>query len=580
MPFVRRQGRRIQILHSRRVGRTVRQIKLHEFRTPEELHELLRTPARWTELCDSMMACLSGEVRFDREALLGELTRLAETIPDAGTAGSLTTMASGLADALEALKAPLPPSARRDLIGAQPAFRRLVRVIPRVLKMATQYATTEKEATVNLQELKGSATTLLDKGLDHYERGEWAQAKRMFVAGVQKNPTHVDLLVHAALSESLDGNHSLALEYLMRAVPLGREDVEKLIRKDPTLFRTSEMKRREVEMLTCKFPLEHESLPGVPCEECAQDFTDDLMTFRSNLETRPFLRALGNRAHVYMDLKRYDDALKDLHEYLRYEDDPRWHNVIGRCHLEVGRFDEAEKWLRTMLWASACYERAFVMVRLARIEQALSYLIWGICWNRHMGDMLLGREKPDPTNWIGDVLPPRLEASRFIRKDGRKLARDARYVSLVRLVRDDSEIRKLVDQVEEANQRKESDRNYRMDDFVWKLVVGSPPEELLKEHAHRLAQETQDPSGQHWLPPVGEILTATLLEALTVNWKLKLSDRCETIIYLKRPAGAIPPPDGSTLTVCVTKAWRYRKSAFITGTIGPTTAQPRGQCPA
>ena len=78
-----------------------------------------------------------------------------------------------------------------------------------------------------------SAELLFEKGLDHYDHGEWDQAKTRFVQGIKVDPAHVDLQVHAGLSELLEGNHDLALARFDCAVELGRQEIDRFIAENP-----------------------------------------------------------------------------------------------------------------------------------------------------------------------------------------------------------------------------------------------------------------------------------------------------------------------------------------------------------
>ena len=80
MAFARLQGSKIVVLHSRRTGSTVRQQKIHEFRSLEAAREVVQSDRAWALLCDSFQLALR-DTRLDRDALRSSIRQALDRIP-------------------------------------------------------------------------------------------------------------------------------------------------------------------------------------------------------------------------------------------------------------------------------------------------------------------------------------------------------------------------------------------------------------------------------------------------------------------------------------------------------------------
>jgi hypothetical protein len=204
---------------------------------------------------------------------------------------------------------------------------------------------------------------------------------------------------------------------------------------------------------------------------------------------------------------------------------------------------------------------------LEREDEALPLILQGLFWNRHIADMLLGLEEPESIRYIGDPLPDRLRASEFFHEEGRRLRRNSRFMALLRLARNDGEIASELDRLGSQVQRREEDRQFRMEPHYWGLMTGSPPEGFLTGHVRRLKDSMMRPGTDHWLPRPGDLLRVEVVETKLVNWKLRLLEDEGVIFYMKRPGGEIERPAGDRFAIRVQKAWRHRKSVFVTAAI-------------
>jgi tetratricopeptide (TPR) repeat protein len=566
MAFARLLGRKIEILHSHREGRRVGQMKLYEFDNAAEARAVGESPERWNLLCASLVASLGKQARFDGETLRHRVLELSRAMPDQDAPDNpVEELATKLRSSLQSFDAPLTPPQRAMLEGARGALIGLLTEIPERLTLLSRKGL--KEKTMDDVHAPGTADRLLDQGLTLYEQGKWDDAKRRFLAGLNLDREHVDLLVHTGLCELTAGNLALALRYFEQAAAHGRIQVGTLIQKDPTFYVTAEAKKKAVEkMTTCLAPKEHNPRRAGACHECVEDYLGTVGSFRGHLEVRPFLRAVHNQAHVLMKLGRYQAALEVLHEYQRYEDDPGTSELIGHCHLELGNLTQAKKWSGSLLWPSACYYRALILSRLDETEEALSVLIRGVFWNPHIARMLVGQEEPERVRWVGDALPPRLQASEFFHNERTPFTQDARMRCLIHLVLDDPEIQRQRTQLDEEIVKRDTNRNHRMNKLCWDLFTGQAPDELLKRHAARLVKRLEEPVSGYWLPRPGELLPVELLTAKTLNWKLRLQERSDATLYLRGP-GVGPPAVGHRFSVRVVRAWRHRRSLFVTGEV-------------
>ena len=231
MAFIRLQGSKILILHNRREGRKVHQEKLHVFESVADAADCAASDERWKRLCDSLALRLPRKSSLKQAVLRQKLQAMIEQFSTTEQVDPLKQAAGELNAALVSLKDPLPPRQLRTLASSREALQELSETIQDKLELLAR----AKEAQMSIAvETAGTvAEEIFDEGLTRYDRGEWNQAKDCFVRGLNIDPDHVDLLVHAGLSELLDNNLHLALGYFDRGVEIGRLKADEEIRKNP-----------------------------------------------------------------------------------------------------------------------------------------------------------------------------------------------------------------------------------------------------------------------------------------------------------------------------------------------------------
>jgi tetratricopeptide (TPR) repeat protein len=68
-----------------------------------------------------------------------------------------------------------------------------------------------------------------------------------------------------------------------------------------------------------------------------------LINLTHALAVKPdYISALRNRALTYLEIKKYDEAIRDFENFLKYSpDDPDIYNAIGVCYRLNGKYPEA-----------------------------------------------------------------------------------------------------------------------------------------------------------------------------------------------------------------------------------------------
>jgi tetratricopeptide (TPR) repeat protein len=568
MPFARAQGRKISILHNRREGRRVRQLRLHVFDSFADAAEILASRERWELLCESIEANLGDELFVDRDLLAGKVRAILERVPKKTEANSLQAKIAGLIETLRYLERPLTPSQLRSLRAAWDDLDELRQVIGNTLELIEKKKednTMQTDMTDNRDAV--SAETLFEQGLAHYDRGEWDQAKKRFVQGVTVDPEHVDLLVHAGLSELLENNLDLALARFDRAAKLGRREADRLIASDPDEYVKFEDFDAWLAKRTCELADECPDADTEACDDCDHHPRMGWIGLYSHWELRPFFRALGNKAITLMRMKRYREAIDILLLARSYDERVGQRNMIGECHLCLGNLEEASHWYCEMLWPEAYYEKAFVLTRLGREEEALRHLLTGITQNWHIARMLIGDDKPETIRYVGEALPNRLEASEFIHEHAHLFKGQTRFRAMVRCILDDAEIDELLTEFAEARTRREEERECQMDRARWDLIFGEMNHEFLDRHVPRLLDNLSDPSGDYWMPRENDVVTVTVEEKKQLNWLAELADAPGKTIYFRPGSYPEHVSEGDTVRILVTKSWHYKRRLFVAGEV-------------
>ena len=567
MPFPRAQGKKILILHNRREGRKVRQERLHVFDTYADAEETLRSADRWAVLCDSIEANLGDSSHNDRGSLKKKLQAIIERGLIQSKPDPLGKAAADLREILQNLKQPLTPAQLKSLRTAEKDLKELQRTIKETLGLLTPPKKEKRKMeTCSIREGgKMSAKQLFEQGLTHYDRGNWDRAKARFVQGVKEDPEHVDLHVHAGLSELLENNLDMALARFDRAVELGSREIERFIAEAPDEHIKYDDHEGWLKNQTCRLANECPELGTDACEDCDHHPRMEWIGLYSYHENRPFFRAMTNKAVTLMRMKRYQAAINTLLLCRSY--DQLWgvDNMIGECHLCLGNLEQANVWYGEMLWPEAFYVKSLILVQLGKQEEALRYLLTGVMHNWHIARILKGDEETEPLRYIGEALPSKLQASEFIHEHNHLFKSQTRFKAMLRCIVEDPEIEKLLSELEEASKRRKQECDYRMPSDLWDIMIGNMNHRFLDQHVPRLLARLEDRSSDYWMPEKNEIINVTIQEKKQLNWLAALAERPEKILYLRPSPYAEHVSAGDTVKILVTKSWHYKRRLFVAG---------------
>jgi tetratricopeptide (TPR) repeat protein len=569
MPFPRAQGKKILILHNRREGQKVRQERLHVFDGYADAEETLRSADSWAVLCDSIEANLGDSSQVDRVLLKKKLRTIIDRGPKQSRPDPLGKAAAELNETLQNLKQPLTPAQLKSLRTAEKELKELQRSIKEKLELLkTQNEEKKKMETYSTREGGNISTELLfEQGLAHYDRAEWDRARARFVQGIKADPKHVDLHVHAGLSELLENNLDMALARFDRAVELGRQEIDRFIAKNPDEHLKYENYKDWLDSQTCRLADECPELGTDACDDCDHHPRMEWIGLYSYHEHRPFFRAMTNKAVTLMRMKRYQAAIDTLLLCQSY--DQLWgvSNMMGECHLCLGNPEEANQWYGEMLWPEAFYVKSLILVQLSKREEALRYLLTGVTHNWHIARMLKGDEKTEPIRYIGQALPKKLEASEFIYEHNHLFKSQTRFKAILRCILEDPEIEILLSELAEASKRRKQEREYRMPNNLWDIMNGNMNHQFLDQHVPRLLTRLEDKSSDYWTPEKNEILTVTVREIKQLNWLATLNNVPEKTLYLRPSHYSERVSAGDTVKILVTKSWHYKKRLFVSGEV-------------
>jgi len=360
MPFVRRKGGQVLVVHSARREGRVRQEVLARFASPEALSTVLQAWGAWTEAMEWRYEELSWDFEPLRERLTAELEVWAEKSRGAATRRrrKLARTIRTLRDDLAALSG-ADPSDAATIEESRTALLALAETIERLLRAPSgpAHATTTEEQRL-LEEKKGThmdmaearideADDLFHEGMEHWWVGDVTSACRLYRKAVKLDPNHGDALTHLGIAAYERGR-------LKQAEELYRAAIEA---EEPKLERDGD----EVHW-------------GI-------------------IENRPYLRALGNLALCHRRRRRWGEALEIHLRMLRLNpnDNQGVRALVGEELHRVGRLEEAIVAHERAQEFPACnFGLALALLAAGRATDAALPLLRGIAANRYVAPMLLG----------------------------------------------------------------------------------------------------------------------------------------------------------------------------------------------
>ncbi len=566
MAFVRIQGQKIVIMHSKREGKRVRQEKLHTFKNYAEAAEAIASDFRWNSLCDAIELAKKGNP-LNRKALRKRIERALE---DKGEwkRDPLKEEIETLTRHLKACStSETTPANLRNIENCVDELEELVIVIDLLLENIRKQNREKEEMEMEMENRAEGITTaesFFDSGLDEYSKGNWEKARLNFQRGLESDPEHVDLLVHSGLICLIDNDLELALAYFDRAGEIGVKQIERMIKEKPDEYVKMEDFDEWAEENPCRYKDEcQEEWNSISCRSCENHPYYSFNSLYRHIEFRPFFRSQTNKAYVLMKMRRYEEVIETIHFVRKYDDLNGLNNMLGESHLCLGELEPADRWYIEMLWPEAFYIKGLIKLLKGDDVSAVSYVLRGIMRNSRMANMILGIEKPENIRYIGTVLDPRLEASEFFHEHEHIFSRHPSFRVILRAIMDDPKIQDLVQQISEAVWRRSNERRYEMDKGLFSLWIGNISEEFLEEHVPRIVERLRDKSGPYWSPEPGQTLEVLIIKKKTQNWLVSLADSPEKTFFIRPKFTGIDINEGEDIKIKAVKSWFYRKNLYV-----------------
>lgn len=358
MSFVRKKRGQVLLVHNERdpISGRVKQRELHRFTSQAELQEVL-TPAKWASWKRSIAWKARG-IDFDWPAIRERLSEEVDAwnAAPSGAKHRRNQKIERLASELVAELASLSLAKASDvavvdrvhpsLLALRDSINRLVQPEPQ-----TETQAFAKETPVN-QMISGAtraAADVFDEGMEHWWAGDRKAAAKLFRRALAIDSRHADAHNHLGIV-SLEARKLKAAEQHFRAAIDGSQ--------------------RHLERDGAKVPW-------------------------GFLENRPYLRAMGNLALVFLEQRKWEDALSVHSQMLELNpnDNQGVRYLIGPEYLRVGDTASAIKVFESCLYEEpgCAFGLALAKIRAlgpsAEIGEAL---VIGFAANRYVTPMLLG----------------------------------------------------------------------------------------------------------------------------------------------------------------------------------------------
>jgi len=557
MAFSRIQGNKITILHSSRIDGQVKQIKLHTFNKFSDAQELVDSDFNWNLLCETLKKQFS--VQINKKKLRQNIESKLKTVEFQETDSTNKAILQVLWF-LKNCKLPLSPEQRKILNQAKENLLQIKDIVDnKLLFLDYPMDFLEKREETD-------AEKCLEQGLELYSQGAWDEARSLFLKGLEDEPDHVDLLVHAGLTEFILSNFSLALNYFNDAEKFGKQFADLMIETDPETY----IKNIDLDKWTknrlCDLAGECPDRFTDRCNNCEESPKYKKTELYRYLEFRPFFRSLTNKALTLMKLKKFKDAINTLKLCQEYQVLLGTSNMMGICYLSIGDYEKADEWLHEFLWDDSYYIKALIKYLLGQTSDAFKYLLPGIIKNPFIANMLIGKEMPEEVRYIGDVLPNRLKASEFIHEQGYLFKKNPDFRNLIHCVLEDDEILNLLEELEIQNKKRKNDKNFKMDKNSWNLLHGTISDDFIDQFVPKFTDRFFDKNGSYWKPKNKKVLNIRIINKKKQNWLVKL-ENYDNEFYFRPRFYVEDARDGDLIQIFVSKSWFYKKRLFVSGEI-------------
>lgn len=557
MPYPRIIGKKLVIFHSKRVSGRVKQMRLHSFDSFQEALDLVESDHQWELFCQT----LTGQfgIKIDKTKLGKAIKERLDSV-DVNRPDPVNDAVLKILSFLENCDPPLSPSQITTLGKIKENLLKLRDSIDDKFKLM------EDPMTSYMMIGETEADKCLEYGLDLYSEGRWDAAKSAFLKGLKAEPDHVDLNVHAGLIELIYNNYQLALNYFEKAFVQGKQSIDALIASQPDNYIKYVDREKRAENKLCEWADECPDLFSEKCKGCEKYPVNILPELYQYHRLRPFFRAMTNQAFTLMHLKRYEKAIDILMVCREYQ--PLWgtSNMIGICWLNIGKLEKADAWYTEFLWNDVYYIKALIKYLKGNNNKAIGYLLTGTIKNPHIAWMLTGIEQPESTRYLGHALPDRLKASEFFHEDGYLFKKHPGFKRLIQCILENTEVSDLIKDLETKKQRRENERNYKMDSFSWDLLYGNMKQTFINQYVASLLEQLEDKAGPYWMPDTGNMIQARILEIKQQNWRVELED-VDKDFYFRPKEHEGHHACGQVISILVTKSWFYRKRLFVSGRI-------------
>jgi len=548
MAYSRIQGKKLIILHSKRIDGKVKQEKLFTFETFNDAAETVNADNKWALFCETLSQQYKIDINQDKlkKGIQKKLASIEYDDTDFFNA-SVTKVLGFLLNC----KLPLSPKQKQMLSKGRKNLEQIRDIIDKKLILLDDLINSQFEAEPNVQKN-------LDRGLDQYEMGKWDEAKAYFLQGLKLDPEHVDLLVYAGIIELIYENYSLAYNYFDDASRIGKHKADLMIQCDPETYVKEIDLDQWADGKHCRYINECPNWDTEECLVCEDNPKNEKTDLYRYLEFRPFFRAIQNKAIVLMKLKRYKDAIETLELCQEYQSLFGTYNMIGICYLNLNDYQKADEWYNEFLWDEVYYVKALIKFKMGQTENALKYLFQGVIKNQHIAKILIGKEKPEDVRYLNGAFSEYNQASEFYHEGGYLFTKTPDFKILLRCIMEDKDVIELLEVIEKDSQqdnKKPTNKSY------WNLKYGHIEDSFLNLFVPSFVEKLNDKNLSYWQPKENETLEILILKKNNQNWLVKLPE-FENEFYF-RPKSYFDCDD--RIKIKVTKSWFYRKRLFVAG---------------
>ena len=369
MPFLRRKGGRLLVVHSQRQSGRVTQIELATFGSPEEVEAIL-APERWA-VWQAAMSREHPGLRWSWESLARDLRTSVEGWPGRGSSPTELSPLARRCEALDVELARLTPAAPADarlLQELRPVLTRLAANLTRLLGPPSDPI----QRSPPMLERYTPETSLFETAMERWWDGDTGTAVRLFRRVLREDPLHSDAHNHIGSYALNRGQLGEAARHFLAAIEGGARALQ----------------------------------------------ANDGLLIWAELDNRPFLRAHGNLALVYRAQRRYAEALKVHEQLLRWNpgDNQGIRYLVGE---ELHRLGDRPRailaYRRADDDASVSFLLGLALLEEGQAREASRAWLRGMAQNRYHAPMLLMKPWTRLDGWHGISLAEPEHADEAVR---------------------------------------------------------------------------------------------------------------------------------------------------------------------